>query len=131
MTTSGGKDEATGREAVIAAENERCRAISQQDWEVLDALLDDSLTHTHMNGRVDTKQALLANLRHRPRTVTRGPLQVRIYGESAVMTGPQYLNLGAGVVENQATETWIRRDGRWVLVAFHASTDDPTPKETP
>lgn len=117
-----------GREVLIAAELERCRAVSEEDWEALDALLDDSLTHTHMNGRVDDKDALLANLRSRPRTVTRGPLEVRIFGDAAVMTGPQYLDLGAGKVENQATETWIRRGDRWILVAFHASTDDPTPK---
>jgi Domain of unknown function (DUF4440) len=124
--SDGGTDEAGSREAVIAAEHERCRAVSQEDWNALDALLDDSLTHTHMNGRVDTKQALLANLRARPRTLTRGPLQVHIYGEAAVMTGPQFLDLGAGATQNQATETWIRRGDRWVLVAFHASTGDPT-----
>jgi hypothetical protein len=124
--TDGHSDAAVSREAVIAAEHERCRAVSHEDWQVLDALLDDSLTHTHMNGRVDTKEALLANLRGRPRTLRRGPLQVRMYGEAAVMTGPQYLDLGAGEIQNQATETWIRRGGNWVLVAFHASAGDAT-----
>lgn len=114
---------------VIAAELERCRAVSEQDWAALEALLDDSLTHTHMNGRLDTKADLLVSLRARPRTLSRGPLQVRIYGETAVMTGPQYLDLGAGAVRNQVTETWVRRAGRWLLVAFHASTDDPTPRK--
>ena len=126
--SDGQTDERVAREAVIGAEQERCRAVSHQDWDALDALLDDSLTHTHMNGRVDTKEALLANLRSRPRTLSRGPLQVRVFGATAVMTGPQYLDLGEGNVRNQATETWIRRGERWVLVAFHASTDDPTPR---
>jgi Domain of unknown function (DUF4440) len=120
--------EAAAREAVVAAELERCRAVSQQDWPALDALLDDTLTHTHMNGRVDDKQALLSNVKARPRTLSRGALSVRIYGDTAVLTGPQRLNLGPGEVENQVTETWIRRDGRWVLVAFHASAEDPTPR---
>lgn len=115
---------AAAAEALIAAEAERCRAVSERDWAALDALLDDSLTHTHMNGRVDTKAALLENLRRRPRTLRRGPLSVRAFGDAAVMTGPQYLDLGEGVVENQATQTWICRDGRWVLVALHASTAD-------
>jgi hypothetical protein len=115
-------------DAVLAAEAERCRATSEQDWTALGALLHDTLTHTHMNGRVDSKPALLENVKRRPRTVRRGPLSVRMFGDAAVMTGPQYLDLGAGEVENQATQTWINIDGRWVLVAFHASTDDPTPK---
>jgi hypothetical protein len=118
-------EEADFREAVIVAEHERCRAVSEEDWAALDALLDDSLTHTHMNGRVDSKHALLANLRARPRILTRGPLEVRLFGETAVMTGPQFLDLGTGAQQNQATETWIRRGGRWVLVAFHASAGDP------
>lgn len=116
------------RAAVIATEHERCRAVSAQDWGALAALLDDSLTHTHMNGRVDTKDALIANLKSRPRTLTRGPLRVRIFGDTAVMTGSQYLDLGAGEVENQATQTWVRRGRDWVLVAFHASTGDPAPR---
>jgi hypothetical protein len=115
-------------DAVIATELERCRATTEQDWDALDAILDDSLTHTHMNGRVDTKAALMENIKQRPRTLRRGPLSVRVFGESAVMTGAQYLNLGNGEVENQATETWINRDGRWILVAFHASTDHPGPR---
>jgi len=127
--TDRAREVAAARDEVIAAELERCRAVTQEDWATLDALLDDSLTHTHMNGRVDDKAALLSNLKSRPRTLTRGPLEVRIFRDTALTTGPQYLDLGAGEVHNQATETWIRRDARWVLVAFHASTDDPTPKE--
>jgi hypothetical protein len=122
--TDSGLADSAAREALIDAEHERCRAVSEQDWAALDSLLDDSLTHTHMNGRVDTKQALIDNLKRRPRKLTRGPLSVRIFGRTAVMTGPQYLDLGSGVVENQATETWIQRDGGWVLVAFHASRAD-------
>ena len=120
--------DAAAHRAVVAAELERCRAISEQDWPALDALLDDTLTHTHMNGRVDDKPALLSSIKARPRTVSRGELGVRIYGDTAVVTGPQRLNLGAGEVHNQVTETWIRRDGQWALVAFHASAEDPTPR---
>jgi ketosteroid isomerase-like protein len=115
-------------QAVVAAEMQRCRALSEQDWETLDALLHEKLTHTHMNGRVDTKAALIENVKRRPRTVRRGTLTVHVFGDVAVMTGPQYLDLGAGELENQATETWIKQDGRWLLAAFHASTGDPAAK---
>jgi hypothetical protein len=120
----------TPTDAVVAAEMERCRATTEQDWGALDAILHETLTHTHMNGRVDSKTALMENVKNRPRTLRRGALSVRMFGDIAVVTGPQYLNLGRGEVENQATETWIKQDGRWVLVAFHASTDDPTPAVT-
>ena len=87
-------------DAVIAAEHERCRATSEHDWTALEALLDASLTHTHMNGRVDDRAALLANVRARPRTLRRGELHVRLFGDCAVMTGPQFLDLGATAVRN-------------------------------
>jgi hypothetical protein len=119
-----------GALGVIAAEHERCRAITEQDWAALGDLLDESLTHTHMNGRVDTKDALITSLRGRPRTVSRGELAVRVFGNSAVVTGRQYLDFGEGTVENQTTLTWVHRAGSWVLVAFHASTNDPTPRKT-
>jgi hypothetical protein len=108
---------------VEEVELERCRAVGMRDWVALDALLADELTHTHMNGRVDGKQALMANLEARPRTLRRGPLRVRVYGEIVIMTGRQYLDFGAGEIENQVTQVWRRTDGGWRLLAFHASTD--------
>lgn len=110
---------------VEQAEQERCRAVGEQDWPALDALLSDDLTHTHMNGRVDNKQALLASIKRRPRTLRRGALTVRAYGEIAIMTGPQYLSFGSPEIENQVTQVWQRSDGRWRLLAFHASTANP------
>jgi Domain of unknown function (DUF4440) len=104
------------------AELERCRAVSMRDWIALDALLADELTHTHMNGRVDDKPALMASLEARPRTLRRGPLAVRAYGEIVIMTGPQFLDFGSGEIENQVTQVWRRSEAGWQLLAFHAST---------
>ena len=108
---------------VERAERERCRAVGAEDWEALTALLDDELTHTHMTGRGDDRAALLESLRQRPRTLRRVALHTRIHGDIAVMTGPQYLDLGSGETENQTTQVWRRVEGRWRLLAFHASGD--------
>jgi hypothetical protein len=107
--------------AVLEAEQERCRAISEQDWDALDLLLAADLTHTHMNGRVDDKPALLQNLHQRPRTVRRGELKIRLYGAIAIMNGRQYLDLGDGETENEAIQVWQHAGDRWRLLAFQAS----------
>jgi hypothetical protein len=113
--------EEAAAEEVRWAERERCRAISEQDWPALDRVLADDLTHTHMQGRVDDKLALFENLRRRPRTVRRGELMVRVYGEVAVMNGRQYLDTGDGETENEAIQVWHRSEDGWRQVAFQAS----------
>jgi ketosteroid isomerase-like protein len=118
--------EGAAAEEVRRAERERCRAISEQDWPALERVLADDLTHTHMQGRVDDKPALLENLRRRPRTVRRGELTVRVYGEVAVINGRQYLDMGDGETENEAIQVWQRNEDGWRQVAFQASPVGPT-----
>ena len=112
------------REGVEAAERERCRAVSERDWPALEGLLADELVHIHMNGRADTKPELMRSVRERPRTLRRGPLTVRIYGEIAIMTGPQFLDLGTGENESQVTQVWRLEAGGWRLLSFHASAEN-------
>jgi hypothetical protein len=81
-----------------------------------------------MSGRVDDKQALMANFRAKPRRLRREKLTVRTYDDIAIMTGPQFLDFGAGEIVNQVTQVWRRDGARWVLLAFHASTDNPNPR---
>jgi ketosteroid isomerase-like protein len=115
----------TAEADVRAAELERCRAISERDWDALDRLLAEDLTHTHMHGRVDDKRALVENLRLRPRTVRRGELKIRLYGDIAIMNGRQYLDLGDGETEIEAIQVWQRADDNWRLLAFQASPAAP------
>jgi len=74
---------------VLALEAARCRAISGQDWEALAAMLSDDLTHTHITGVTQDKATYLAHVQKNPRRVERRALKVRIYGDVAVVTGPQ------------------------------------------
>src|SRR5262245_51673557 len=73
--------------AILAREDERCKAISNQDWATLETILTDDLTHIHMPGRQEDKPTYLAGVKNNPRTVTRDDLQVRVYGDTAIMTG--------------------------------------------
>ena len=73
--------------ALLAREEQRCQAISNKRWDELASLLSDDLSHVHMPGRQEDKAAYLAGVRNNPRTVTRKDLQVRVYGDTAVMTG--------------------------------------------
>jgi ketosteroid isomerase-like protein len=110
---------------VLELERARCAAISEQDWDALSALLSDDLTHTHITGVTQDKAAYLAHVQKNPRRVERRDLKVRIYGDVAVVTGPQ-VNLlesdgGTTEVAIESLQVWTRRDGTWRVVAFASS----------
>ena len=112
---------ATTIQTIIAREEQRCQAISNQRWDELASLLTDDLTHVHMPGRQEDKGAYMAGVMKNPRTVTRKDLQVRVYGDTAVMTG-QMTNTREGREDHaRVTQVWLRKDGQWYQTAFQAS----------
>jgi ketosteroid isomerase-like protein len=112
---------------LIALETERCRAISELDLPALEKILADDLTHTHITGHTEDKATYLAGLSGRPRKTTRGDLSVRIYGDTAVMTGalinefPAAAGNAPARLEIQALQVWVRSGGTWQMVAFGSS----------
>jgi hypothetical protein len=112
---------------LIALEAERCRAISELDMPVLEKILADDLTHTHVTGHTEDKATYLAGLSGRPRKTTRGDLFVRRYGDVAVMTGalinefPGDRGNAAARLEIQALQVWLLAGGTWQMVAFGSS----------
>ncbi len=110
-------------ELLLQREQERCRAISEQDWESLAEILDEDLTHTHMNGLVHDKAAYLEHVQRRPRRTERGELSVRLYGDTAVVNGRMFNHTTEGEppVEAEVMQVWLRRDNAWKQAAFQAS----------
>jgi ketosteroid isomerase-like protein len=117
----GARDDARAAE-VLACEAERCRAISEQDWAALDALLDEDFTYTFLSGRTERKDVYLAGLPSRPHGVTDHDLDVRVYGDIAVITGSFVSTTPTGEVANEGTilVVWLRSD-RWRAVAFQST----------
>lgn len=117
-----------GIEQVQAAEARRCGLLMAGDAEPLEAMLADSLVHVHLTGRVDDKRGYLAGFRgkYRFHDVTRGPLNIRIWGDTAISVGPltqrlEVLETGQIMdVRAITTQSWQREpDGRWLLTTCH------------
>lgn len=113
---------------VEAAEAKRCGLLMAGDPEALEAMLADSLVHIHLNGRVDDKSGYMDGFRgkYRFRDVTRGPLNIRVWGDTAISVGP--LTQRLEVVETGqimdvvaiTTQSWQREaDSRWLLTTCH------------
>ena len=107
--------------AILAREEQRCQAISNQRWEELATMLTDDLTHIHMPGRQEDKATYMAGVRNNPRTVTRKDLQVRVYADTAVMTGEMTNTRDGRVDHARVTQVWVRKGGEWYQAAFQAS----------
>lgn len=107
------------REALLDLEKRRCEAISTGDVEQLEALLTDDYVHVHMTAKVDDRAEYLRAIAKRPRTTTRGQLEVRIYGELAVLTGELTNQMpGAAAMKAYCHQVAVRQNGAWRFVSI-------------
>lgn len=106
-------------------EAERCRAISESDWEALGALLHDDFTYGFLSGRVEDKTTYLAGIPSRPHGHERSGLRTKFYGDAtvAVMTGGFISTTPSGEVANVGTalQVWVKADKTWMLAAFNST----------
>ena len=113
---------------LIKIEKDWGQAYLTKDIALLDRILADDWTTTNEEGNVTTKANELADLKSGAYVETSGVqdnVKVRLYGDAAVITGrstvkAQYKGKDASG-QFQWTDTFIRRDGRWLCVASHIS----------
>ncbi|MDN4476324.1 nuclear transport factor 2 family protein [Demequina sp. SYSU T00192] len=114
------------REALLALEERRRRALIDVDLDALDDLYDDALVHIHAPGLVHTKEMLVEHTRtRRPYLdMSRGDLEIRVLGDVAIMTGllTNHLRNPDGTsrtMSGQVTQV-VRRcpDGAWRYLSF-------------
>lgn len=89
------------------------------------ALLASDWSVTHINARIITKdQALEMCLTGPAVTSSVDQLAVRVYGDTAIVTGRTSAAAGGAAPQTvtlRFTDVFVRRDGRWSVVASHAT----------
>ena len=118
------------RSELLALEQERQRALVEEDHAGLERLFADDLLYVHTTGLVQDKAQYLDYARHAVRylAVARGELQVRLFGDGlALMSGPQCNLLqkrGGGEpvrAEGFATQLWVKGGEGWRIASFHGT----------
>lgn len=116
------------REDVLAADARRFAAMLQNDLTALEALLADDLTYTHSSSKVESKAEFLESLRSgklRYLAAERSDLAVRVYGDTAVVTGRAEMKVsspgGELTLPVRFTEVWVRSGGAWKLTAWQST----------
>lgn len=114
-------------ESLLRIARWRFEADFKADKAALDSLLADDLTYGRTSGVRHTKAEVLALVgAGGPYALdysTPDSLVARVYGETGVVTGLLKVKLTAQPAPYtlRFTDTWVRRQGRWQLVAFQAT----------
>jgi pimeloyl-ACP methyl ester carboxylesterase/ketosteroid isomerase-like protein len=126
--TAAGHDPAQDERDIRRVEAEICRAFQLGDAVTLRPLLDDGFILTSSTGVVTDLAQNLEEVRAREPAYDefRNHDQiVRLHGDAAIVTGITTVKGRSGggsfAKDFQFTDTWVRRDGRWLLAASHAS----------
>ena len=113
------------RQAVLAAEDRRYRAMRDADLTVLEELCADALSYAHSSGTRDTKDEYLEKLRSGYYVYLRidHPVErVEVAGDTAVVVGRMTADITvqgtAKTIDNLALAVWTRASGDWRLLAY-------------
>ena len=106
----------------------RCAAMLEPDIEALARLLHDDLRWGHASGKVDTKQAMLAQFGEgsmRMFSLNRSVTEIRLFGDCAVVTGEVLMDAMNGgtrrAVHSRYTGVWSACQGEPQLVAWQSA----------
>ena len=115
----------TDEEAVLDLEFRRIRAMKEADVDAMLSILHEDHVHVMANGVVSDRNGAAEGVRNIPRKVEPGPLKVRVYGDIAIVTGPQtnheQINGQPMTLELFVTRVARRTDGAWRFVSMQAT----------
>jgi ketosteroid isomerase-like protein len=108
---------------ILDLERRRCAAIGAGDLAALADVLADDYIHVMGTGTIKDKASYIETIRNGPRTPERGDLRVRLYGDTAVVTGPLLNRIGAAgqptrIIDTVVTQVAVKSGGRWRFVSF-------------
>ena len=107
-------------------ENEWLNSYLRGDKQAFDRIVSDDFTRTDESGKFATKAEERALIQAPPGSVdaslTNEDMQVRVYGNAAIVTGRIVAKVqGSLNFQSRFTDTFIKREGRWQVVARHYS----------
>ena len=110
---------------VLAAEDERYRAMVDGDLGTLQRLLADEVSYAHSSGVRDTKDEYVAKVRsgyYDYHSIDHPVERVEVLGDTAIVVGRMTADLTVDgtrkTIDNLALAVWTRTDDEWLLLAY-------------
>lgn len=127
-TTAGAVESNQATRQLLQAEAAACQAFETGDASALRGALAADFTLVDSHGSVTNLEQNLAEVTAREpfyKEFRNHDQQVRLYGDTALIVGITSIRGRAGgkafAADFRYTDTWIRRHGKWLLAASHAS----------
>jgi hypothetical protein len=115
-------DQGKVEQELMKIERSWCSASVKGDAAAIGAILADDYTDVLPTGEVTSKAQALSDAKTEKQTVCDiDMMQVRVYGDAAVVVGRTTWKSSLGNGQYRYTDMYIRRDGRWICVASQAS----------
>ena len=119
----------TPEQEVLQVVAELRTAILKQDANALNRLIDDAYLAVRVDGTFNDKTGLLKNNQSAAVKYdvyeNREGAKVRVHGDTAVVVGDVRAEgrnpKGAFKEHRRVTSVWVKRDGRWKMIAAHMS----------
>ena len=115
-------------------------AYEQLDTKAMNAIVADDFTITFANGSIQTKPQIMDSIKT-PRNPANSSkfytedVQARVYGDTVILIGRvifEWQQNGQSMKEqNRYTDTYVKRNGRWQVVASHLSNIPKSPNQNP
>ena len=127
FTLAKASDIASQKAELLSIQKSRFEALVRVDLPALELLLAEDLTYTHTYGETESKTAYLSSLktgRLTYKAIDSSSVHVRIYGDTAVLTGRGKMEVIAfgrlNTFEFSFIEVQVKMESRWQLVAWQA-----------
>jgi ketosteroid isomerase-like protein len=113
-------------------EDERCAAMTGNDFAKLQTLLADDLIYTHSSAKVDSKSSYIESMRSgevKYQQIEREDVVMRMHGTAVVIAGRARIKVQVKGVDRaldlRFSNVWVKRGDVWQFALWHAT---PIPK---
>lgn len=124
-----GQSTAAGSDEILKREQQRVALLTAGKLDELAAMLSPTLTYTHSNAAIDTKEKFLESLRSGQvayKGLKHGDVQVRFAApDVAILNGVSDVEVVVGGkpqnVPLRFTIVYVRKNGVWLMEAWHST----------
>ena len=94
------------------------------DKKAAEALLADDFIGTTQRGEIENKSQYLAGVMPNSDMVKADEYKISVHGDVAIMTHRSTVE-GVRNIQFRSTHVWMKRNGKWLLIAHHGSQISP------
>ena len=128
----GQQDQGQVEQEVKKVERQWLDAYEKHDAAAMDKIVANDWTGTFPDGSVQTKEVVMRLVKHPRPPEMPGPsftsedVKARVYGDTVILTGRIITAWPSGSRQQaRYTDTYVKRNGNWQVVASHMSGDSP------